>query len=177
MYGNSAGADVDVLCNPCAYSTESGYKTSTKDPRLHRNLTQSVSSQKDLSDKGYTFGRLSPAPMSKRSASVDMSSSPRAEKSSTVMNVTMAEPTAQNGTVSSLEIRKECGTALCFPTPRNTSSSVSQDGQMTGSLNKGIKRVASPSASDIPQGGGLPRNKRMCATDFLDKDIDKDNLP
>jgi hypothetical protein len=114
--------------------------------------------------------------MLKRAGSATVSVSPPTVKSGTAVELKIAEASVWE--VSDLlSGPKEEGAAVYSPASEKAFTNSDQNAQTIGFSTQGVKRPASPTIDDVPQGGGLPRTKRMCASDFLDKEIDKDNLP
>jgi hypothetical protein len=173
-YGSSF--DANIRCTACAYSSVSRNKGYTNDPRHCWNFSQYVLPQTDLSDKTAQFGRLSPAPVLKVADSLGVLSSPQKQKSNTAIRVQLADVLVQKASASFPTI-KEAATSLCYPASEETSAIANQEARSTRSLGRGVKRSVSHFEGSIPQGGGLPRPKRMCASDFLDTDVDEDNMP
>jgi hypothetical protein len=173
----------DILCLSCVKvsSNSTAYTSSSKDPRLRRNDNQSNPPQMKQGDKAQ-FGRLSPAPIAKvESLDGIASSTPQAGTLATAVNVTMAKASVPDAKSSSHAIKKEGWAALSFQPPVNKTAMIdNHEPKMAGPLGQGLKRLATcfddvyPS---IPQGGGLPRAKRMCAADFIELEADKDIFP
>jgi hypothetical protein len=164
QYPVATSSQVEVFTDRYRPSEGPGFSNSTKDPRFAHRFIHCDGHLPPMEDETPPFGRLSPAPTSKLEGSAGAISSGCSGQSMTDIDNSVVGTASEELSGSSPTVKMESGAPLCAVDLGSCSNPI---GKRAMSLEYGI----------ASQGDGFRRAKRMCAADFLDLDIDKDNLP